>query len=512
MKAMAAESIVSELYRAASEKPDEEFLRFEGERYTYSEVKVLVEQFASELVRRGIEEGDRVAVRLPNSQDWPVAWLSILRIGAIAVPTNYAYGVSDLEYVLENSESAAIVTDEASLEVFDEMKSSIGKTIIRVLAADMHKSESLERLPDPEALRGDALANLQYTSGTTGFPKACMLENSYWVNMGQLAAQNLEVVPGDVTMTSQPFSYIDPQWNTALCLIARIPLVIVERFSASRFWQTVRDEGVTFFYVLGTMPTLLFKQPPHEADRAHRVRLVACSGIPRDLHQELENRWGAPWREAYGLTETGIDISVPVEATSSVGSGKIGWPVETKTAKLTGPDGTEVALGEVGELNIKGKPMMRGYWKHPEATAKVLKNGWFSTGDLAVQREDGAYELVGRLKDMVRRGGENISAAELENVANEHPAVLSSAVVAVPDDLWGESVKLFIQTQPGHDWNTELATSIYDHMRSRLARFKAPAYIAFIEEFPLTPSERIAKTRIRNRTDTTGDYIYDLTS
>src|SRR5699024_2177669 len=333
------------------------------------------------------------------------------RIEAIAVPINYAYAVSDLNHVLTDSGAKAVVTDSNDvLEKTDYFQSG---NLVLINDFDQDQDIPLNaEIPAASDIRASAIANLQYTSGTTGFPKACMLPQSYWYDLGSIAGENANASSSDVALTAQPFSYIDPQWNVAMCLIYRFPLVIAPRFSASQFWHWVRTEKVTLFYVLGTMPTLLYKQQPSELDRENDVRLVMCSGIPPKLHSTLEERWGAPWREAYGLTETGIDIRVPVENTETVGSGVIGWTVPSKTAKVLGEDGSEVGRGEVGELVITGRPMMRGYWNRQEANEEALKDGWFYTGDLVSQREDGAFQLVGRLKDMVRRGGENISSAE----------------------------------------------------------------------------------------------------
>src|SRR5690606_10221470 len=216
------------------------------------------------------------------------------------------------------------------------------------------------------------------------------------------------------------------------------------------------------------------------------------------------------WREAYGLTETGIDICVPADNADSVGSGIIGWPVASKQAKVVDAAGEPVPPGVEGELVVTGEPLMAGYWNRPDANREVLRDGWFHTGDVVVQREDGAFRLVGRLKDMVRRGGENISAAEVENAANQHPAVVSSAVVAVPDELWGEQVKLIVQLKDGIAADRATAEEIHAHLAGRLARFKLPKYLAFVDEFPKTPSERIAKTRIPGHLDVAGPSIFEM--
>jgi len=501
------QTLVAELAKAASDSKDKEFLRYENSSYTFGQIHSAVEERGSRLASLGIAPGDRVGIRLPNGPDWVIALLAIHRIEAIAVPINYAYAVSDLNHVLTDSGAKAVVTDSNDvLEKTDYFQSG---NLVLINDFDQDQDIPLNaEIPAASDIRASAIANLQYTSGTTGFPKACMLPQSYWYDLGSIAGENANASSSDVALTAQPFSYIDPQWNVAMCLIYRFPLVIAPRFSASQFWHWVRTEKVTLFYVLGTMPTLLYKQQPSELDRENDVRLVMCSGIPPKLHSTLEERWGAPWREAYGLTETGIDIRVPVENTETVGSGVIGWTVPSKTAKVLGEDGSEVGRGEVGELVITGRPMMRGYWNRPEANEEALKDGWFYTGDLVSQREDGAFQLVGRLKDMVRRGGENISSAEVENVANEHPQVLSSAVVAVQDDLWGEEVKLIVQPRTRIQDSRQFAEELYVFIKDNLAKFKVPSYISFVDEFPLTPSERIAKAKIPNADKREGPDVF----
>ncbi|WP_344925006.1 AMP-binding protein, partial [Streptosporangium carneum] len=323
----------------------------------------------------------------------------------------------------------------------------------------------------------DDLVNLQYTSGTTGFPKGCMLTHGYWLRLAELAAGLVGARRGDVDLTAQPFSYMDPQWNTVLCLQVGIPLVILPRFSASTFWRSVREEGATFLYLLGTMPTYLFRQPEDPQDRAHRVRLVLCSGIVADLHAAFEQRWGAPWREAYGMTETGVDLAVPLDDDACVGSGAAGVPVPGKQVELVD-----------GEIVVTGSPMMLGYWNDPEATAERIRDGRLYTGDLGRRDERGYIHLVGRRKDMIRRGGENIAAAEVEAALARHPAVRAAAVVAVPDELRGEEVKAFVQV-----CSAVPPQELVEFVGQRLAGFKVPRFVEYVDEFPMTPSERIAK-------------------
>ncbi|RBQ19404.1 AMP-dependent synthetase [Spongiactinospora rosea] len=476
---------------------DRPFLCFGDRTVTVGEVEELTNRLANVLRDRGVRRGDRVAVMLPNGIEFPVAWLAIAKLGAIMVPINTGSRSADLSHLIGDSEPVLALagTPESAAAL---LAAGAGQAGLLGAAAPcdlphvFDADAAIAAAPAAFELPGigpDDLVNLQYTSGTTGFPKGCMLTHGYWLRIAELTMRHLGVGEDDVDLTAQPFSYMDPQWNTILCLMAGIPLVIMPRFSASAFWPTVREHGVTFFYLLGTMPTYLLKQPPSPLDFYHRVRVVLCSGIVPELHAAFEARWGVPWREAYGMTETGVDLWVPLDDAESVGSGVIGVPVEGKQVRLVD-----------GELAVRGVPMMTGYWNDPEATARTIRDGWLHTGDLAARDDRGFYRLVGRRKDMIRRSGENIAAAEVEAVLVRHPAVRAAAVVAVPDAVRGEEVKAFVQA--GQDTDpAELAGFV----RERLAAFKVPRYVEFVEEFPLTPSARVAKHLLRTRPENEHD-------
>ncbi|HJR62661.1 MAG TPA: AMP-binding protein, partial [Gemmatimonadaceae bacterium] len=341
------------------------------------------------------------------------------------------------------------------------------------------------------------LVCIQYTSGTTGFPKGCLTTHDYWLALARTVYDQTAFRAGDVTVTAAPLSYMDPTWILTLCLVRDMELVILPRFSASTFWRDVARGGVTWFYCLGTMPLLLLKQPADESvDRGHRVRFVLCSGIDARRHREIEERWGCPWREIYGSTEIGAGLMVPLDDSASVGSGSLGRSVPEREAAIVGPDGRSVEDGQTGELLFRGEHMMRGYHRDPEATARWCSDGWAHTGDLAFRDERGYIHLAGRIKDMIRRGGENISAAEVESVLCQHPAVRAAACVPVPDELRGEEVKAFVQLQPGETATSTPPDLLLEFARQKLASFKVPRYVEYVERFPLTPSERIEKSRL----------------
>ncbi len=500
---MSAVSLGHLLRERAATAGDRPLFRFGGVTTTVAEVEERTNRLANVLRARGVGRGDRVAVMLPNGVGFPVAWLAIGKLGAVIVPVNVGYRSDDLAHVIEDSGAVLALagTAEAARALLDTPVAQVGlmdpadagparQAVAGAFDAGAETAAASRSCELPEIGPGD-LVNLQYTSGTTGFPKGCMLTHGYWLRLAELAAGFTGAGPGDVDLTTQPFSYMDPQWNTVLCLMAGIPLVILPRFSASTFWRSVREEGVTFFYLLGTMPIYLFRQPEDPQDRANRVRLVLCSGIVAELHAAFERRWGAPWREAYGMTETGVDLVVPADDGTCVGSGAIGVPVPGKHVEIVD-----------GEIVVTGSPMMLGYWNAPGATAERIRDGRLYTGDLGRRDERGYFHLVGRRKDMIRRGGENIAAAEVEAVLARHPAVRAAAVVAVPDELRGEEVKAFVQVGAAVPPRELVA-----FVRQRLAAFKVPRFVEYVDEFPMTPSERIAKHLLPSGRDNEYDTL-----
>ncbi|VVJ15234.1 Long-chain-fatty-acid--CoA ligase (EC [Amycolatopsis camponoti] len=463
----------------------------EGDRrFTFAEVDRESSRIAAALAELGIEPGDRVAVMLRNVPAFPLIWLALAKIGAQLVPVNTNYREFDGAHVLRHSGAKLAV----AAPEFTDLLGRIGLT--EVITPDRLRSgaEPPEFTPVPELP-----VNIQYTSGTTGAPKGCVLPNRYWTTLAVSLATDFPAVgEDDVMLTAQPFHYIDPQWNVALGLAAGATLVVLDRFHPSTFWAKVREHGVTWFYCLGLMPTLLLRQEPSEADRDHRVRAICASAIPHELHAELEARWGVPWYEAFGMTETGGDIRMTAEDhDETVGTGCIGRPSRDREAMIAGEDGKPLPRGETGQLLIRGIGLMHGYHDDPEATAKAFEDGWFHTGDLARMDDAGRVYYIGRTKDMIRRSGENVSADEVERALLLHPAVRLAAVVAVPDELRGEEIKAYVVCDGERPEPAALAAFCSE----KLAYFKVPRFWAFADELPMTPSERVAKGELRKVAD-----------
>lgn len=483
--------------RAAQLWPDRTAWVFDetGRRFTFAEVDAESTRVALTLRELGVGPGDRVAAMLRNQPEFPLLWLALAKLGAILVPVNTNYQEFDGAHVLRHSGARFAVAAPEFTGLLNRIAPDTA--LERVLTPDELTTPETESAPFPS--RPELPVNIQYTSGTTGAPKGCVLPNRYWTTLAVGLATDFPAVgEDDVLLTAQPFHYIDPQWNVALGLAGGATLVVLDRFHPSTFWAKIREHGVTWFYCLGLMPTLLLRQPPSNDDRNHRVRAICASAIPHELHAQLEQRWGVPWYEAFGMTETGGDIRMTVaDHDETVGTGCIGRPSRDREVMIADDDGKPLPRGETGELLIRGVGLMHGYHNDPEATAKAFRRGWFHTGDLARMDDAGRVYFVGRTKDMIRRSGENISADEVERALLLHPAVKLAAVVAVPDELRGEEVKAYVVLDGERPGPGDLVAFCAE----KLAYFKVPRFWAFADELPLTPSERVAKGELRKVAD-----------
>jgi crotonobetaine/carnitine-CoA ligase len=476
---------------AAERWPVDPALNFPGEqRLSFAGLARRVGEARTTLARRGLAPGDRVALMMANSSAYCVAWLAATTAGAIAVPVNKRLGVRDCGFLLEHSRVAFAIQDPSATETLEAAISERGLASIELLPVSSLGQEGEWTAPYG-GLHPRSLANIQYTSGTTGLPKGCLLTHQYWIRLAHGAALALSLGPEDRMLTAQSQSYMDPQWNLIAALLSGCELTVLDGFHPSTFMSDVARYATTVFYCLGVMPTLMLKQAPSALDRAHALRAVYCSAIPVDRHAEIESRWGVPWYEVFGMTESGVNTSVSVDDHDAlVGSGSIGHALAHCEAAAASPDGTLLPPGEVGELLFRGLGMMEGYYDDPDATAAFFRNGWVHTGDLVRMDAAGAIFYVGRLKEIIRRAGENIAPAEIEEAVCAHPDVLECAVVPVPDPDVEEEVKAFVVLRPGAELTAEQLVAF---LAGRLARFKVPRYVEFRDNLPRTPSEKIAK-------------------
>ena len=498
------------LLRAAEQWPDRTALVFDasGDEFTFAELESQTGRIVSFLAGEfGIAAGDRVALMLPNVGAYPLFWLALARMGAITVPLNPAYRTEDARHLLTHSGASLIVTTREKVDLVEDVRRTSGDLKNALFLSSGSKEDpffetirTFRGCPPGPNIGAATVTNIQYTSGTTGLPKGCLLTNLYWIQIADVIVSSIkpELSGDDVVMTAQPFSYIDPHWNLIVALRSGAKLVVLERFRPSIFWAKVAEHGVTFFYCLGAMPTLMLKMPVSKEETAHRVRRVVCSGIPADRHAELEERYGVPWVEAYGTTETGADISdwALEDHASLVGTGCLGEVSRHRVARVIDEHGDDVAVDEVGQLILKGPGIMLGYYRNDAATAVAIRDGWYHTGDFVRRDDRGRFFFNSRQKDMIRRGGENISAAEVEAVLQMHPDVVIAACVPVVDALREEEVKAYIVLRDKNCDLTSKVAELISFSSDRLARFKIPRHWEFREALPMTPSERVKKNEL----------------
>ncbi|HET7098475.1 MAG TPA: AMP-binding protein [Casimicrobiaceae bacterium] len=485
---------------AASAAPEGTALDFfeRGERLTYRALKERVDRLAAGLARAGVRKGSHVGVMLPNTPEFPLTWLALARLGAVMIPLNIAFTPREMSYVVGDAEAQFLVVDEerlGTLAALPERPAGLTDDHVFVVGSPRAGQQRWDALEDTdvaslpnETVDCDDLMNIQYTSGTTGFPKGCLLTQRYWLTIGKVNARRDGVVYARI-LASTPFFYMDPQWLLMMSFYQRATLYVSLRQSASRFMQWVRTQRIQFCL----FPEIVYKQPPSPLDRDNEVIRANVYGLNKGNHAALEQRFGFVVREAFGMTEVGSGLFMPIEATDMVGSGSCGIPVPFREARIADADGMTVAPGETGELLLRGPAMLRGYYRKPEATAAAFHGEWFRTGDLFRQDERGYYYIVGRVKEMIRRAGENISAHEVEAVLRQMPEIVEAAAVPVPDATRDEEVKVFVVLRPGLTRDDVPPPRIVAHCEANLARFKVPRYVAYIDRLPKTPSEKIAK-------------------
>jgi carnitine-CoA ligase len=496
------EDLLEAVRAACHAEPDNPALIFEdGVVVSRARLWSEAESFAGYLQQR-IEPGQRVAIMMPNRAEFMIAWLAVVAARGVLVPLNPTLRSYDAGHILRDSAARVAITNPEHERLFRDLQADCPELEHLVIARDsepvglspFHGQWSGQRPPDAA---GD-ITNVYYTSGTTGPPKGCMVDHEYWLRFAQLITNLYDFTSSDRLLCCLQFFYNDPPWQLLLSLTAGTSLVVMRRFSVSRYWDAVRDNDVTVLFGIAATASLLLKAPPDERDRDHQARLAIHVGIPAQIHAELVKRWGMPWVEAYGLTETGLIVSMPTGyADEMTGSGSIGLPCPGAEVRVVNPDDEDTGDDATGEIVVRAPGLMRGYLNRPDATTETMRGGWLHTGDLGRRDSRGFLYFQGRIKDIIRRLGENIAATEVENVLRSHPKVLEAAAVPVPDELRGEEVKVHVLLT-----GSETATScppdeLIAFCAERLARYKVPRFIEYrTVDFDRTPSMRVKKEQL----------------
>jgi crotonobetaine/carnitine-CoA ligase len=493
---------------AVSKAPGKTYLYFEDQEVSYQSFNAQVNRAAHGFLHLGVRKGDKVCLMLPNCPEFLYAWLGLAKIGGIMVPINTAFKSEEACYILQHSEAKALVVAQPFCEMIDGIRGGCGQLeeVVCLGPKALPKAITFQEMmeagpatrPEVTVLPQD-LASIMYTSGTTGYPKGVMHTQETYVMTGQGFALWTGATKEDRFMACLPLFHANSQvYHTMGSLAIGASLILVERFSASRFWDQVRRYGATHVTCLAAMLHIFMKQPRTEQDRDNPLRVVFGGPVTEEMYQELEGRFGFTILEGFGLTECFFGTINPIQGQRKIGSvGLPRWhprPGFRNEVRVVDEEDREVPRGVVGEIVLRNPCLMKGYYKEPEKTAEVLKGGWLHTGDNGRMDEEGYLYFVDRKKDMVRRRGENISSLEVEMVINRHPKVLESAVIGVPSELGEEEVKAYVVPEPGQSL---LPQEIVEWCRERLAYFKVPRFIAFRDTLPKTPTQRVQKYLLR---------------
>ncbi|MEV6102893.1 long-chain fatty acid--CoA ligase [Nocardia sp. NPDC051981] len=504
----------------ARRRPGKHAVVLGDRRLTYAELDARANQVADLLVARGIAPGDKVALSCPNVPEFPIIYYGVLKAGAVVVPLNILLRSREIAYHLDDSEADLYFCFEGTGEL---PIGEYGREGFRRAARCRHlimitdDPAGLSPYPEIETLaqavaqrperfgtvarRSDDTAVILYTSGTTGRPKGAELTHSNML-LNALTANRLfdnTSARHDTHLVVLPLFHSFGQtlsMNAPLSVGAT--LVFMPRFDAATALRLMEDEQITFFAGVPTMYWGLLNAVEEGSDTGRIVRTLrkAVSGgaaLPVDMLSRFTQRFGVQILEGYGLSETS-PLALFADPDRDPRPGSIGVPVWGIEARLIDADWNDITgTGEIGEIAVRGHNVMKGYHNRAEATAEVMQDGWFRTGDLARRDSDGFYYIVDRAKDMIVRGGFNVYPREIEEVLLTHPAVSLVAVVGVPDEHYGEEIKACIVRRIG---TATTETELIDWSREQLAAYKYPRIVEFTDTLPMTASGKILKREL----------------
>jgi crotonobetaine/carnitine-CoA ligase len=500
------DGFVSLLTHQAQATPHRLYARFNGAPITFGEVDLMSFTLARWLREQGLAPGDRVAVMLPNSPASLAVLFGLGKAGIVWVPINVRGRGDNLAYILTHCEPKFLIAQHDLVPEIEACGAELERLPLwtfgepdapRALEPVIARGKGLDA-PSPKA---DDLLAIMYSSGTTGRPKGVFVSHRMLRLSGEGSALVSAARGGDVLFLWEPLYHIGGAQMVVLPLIRDVHLAMVDRFSASRFWTQAKAYGATHMHYLGGILQMLLKQPPSVLDRAHGVRVAWGGGCPHDIWQAFEERFGVEIHECYGMTEAS---SITTWNERRV-LGSVGQPVPWLRVELVTPQGQPAPTGGRGEIVVHTKlpgAITRGYFNSPDATAKALRDGALHTGDIGSFDAEGNLYFHGRMTDNVRVKGDNVSAFEVEHVVAKHPAVEDCATMGVSAEVGEQDIKLFVKLRR----NTAIDPAVLSQwLAVRLAPHQNPRYIAVVDDFERTPSQRIMKHKLSPRTDNAWD-------
>ena len=502
------------LLELTAEHPDKHLLFFEDSNehltsYTYSEFTAKVIQMGIVFKEKGVGKGDAVTLHLTNGPEFLIAWFALSYIGAIMVPTNPQSPEKEMEYIIEHSNSVLVVTEEIHLRKFQSIRPNLSKLrdILLVHCQSKENEEiNLEKLMAQvnshipfEKMDGEDVAAMLYTSGTTSLPKACMITHANYLFAGEVMSKSIRLSPEDRQFISLPLFHGNAQYySTMSALTVGGSIALVERFSASRYFKQAKRLNATVGSLFAAPLRMILAKEYDPLDRENPLRLIMfAQTLTKDQVSLLEDRYKTKLIQLYGMTETiGTPLINPIDGKKK--NQGIGKPALGYEVKVIDEYGNEVLPGKTGQLIVKGIPgrtIMKGYFQNEKATNETIKDGWLFTGDNVSFDEEGYFFFEDRLKDMIKRSGENVATREVEDTIKEHTGVFDCAVIGVPDEMRDEAIKAFVIRKESHQHITQ--NDIITFCEERLSKFKVPQFIEFVPDFPRTSVGKIQKHKLR---------------
>lgn len=494
------------LQRQAGRYGQRRLVSIGGLTLTYAEASDTAASHAAALATAGIEPGDRVAIMCGNRAELLLTILGCAWLGAIAVPINVASRGAQLEHILSNCGARLMVIERElapviapldrgrfPLEALWLVGEGNGGTIEGFRCLPFPPPQ--KRLPPHPVEPGDTFAIL-YTSGTTGLSKGVCCPHAQYFWWAFYTGDLIGVREGDVLMTTLPMFHTNALAAFFQALLNGATLIVEPRFSASGFMAALARHNATVTYVLGAMVPMLLAQPASDADRAHKVRIALAPAVPAQFHAEFTERFGFGLLDGYGSTETNCIMGAPLAAQRP---GLMGRLLDGFSARVVDAQDNELPDGEAGELILRADEpfaFATGYFGMPEKTVEAWRNLWFHTGDRVVRESDGFFRFMDRMKDAIRRRGENISSYEVEQVLVSHPQVENAAVFPVCSELAEDEVMAAVVLRPGEKLSYE---ALLDFCQPRMPYFAVPRYLEYVEALPATENGKVTKYKLRER-------------
>jgi long-chain acyl-CoA synthetase len=489
-------NLASILTDSAARFGDRLAIKLDDAEFNYALLDQASARVATLLKAKGLQPGDRVGIMLPNVPYFPVAYYGVLRAGGVVVPMNVLLKAREVGFYLKDPGAKVVFAWHDFLDAAQTGADEAGAELIDVKPGEI-EGVIFEHEPHPDvaAVGDDDTAVILYTSGTTGQPKGAELTHDNLKRNAQIAASLFDLDEHVVVLGALPlFHSFGQTCGMNATILAGGCLSLIPRFEPAKALEIIQRDKVKVFEGVPTMYGAMLHLPSRTDYDTSSLEICASGGaaLPVELLRGFDEAFDCKILEGYGLSETSPVASFN-HPDKERKPGSIGTPIDGVELKVVDDDGNDLAQGEVGEIVIKGHNVMKGYWNKPDATAEVMRDGWFHTGDMAKVDEDGYFFIVDRKKDMIIRGGYNVYPREIEEVLYEHPAVREAAVVAVPHDDLGEEVGAAVVLKDGEELD---AAKLQAFVKENVAAYKYPRHIWFVDELPKGPTGKILKREI----------------